>query len=345
MPAGRDGRPNAGQVAKFVEGAANPVYLTIGPGGDLFYADFDGGTIHRITFASGNQPPTAVASATPTSGQAPLTVAFSGTGSTDPESGPLTYAWDFDGNGTDDASTATPTFTYTTPGTYVARLRVTDNGGLSDSQDGHDQRRTTRRRSRRSRARRPTLTWAVGDPIEFSGGADDGEDGAIPDAGLSWTIVQHHCPTNPNDCHTHPVQTISGVASGSFSAPDHDYPSWIEIVLTATDSGGLTGTTSVRLDPKTVTLSFATVPTGLAAVGGLDDLDGAVHADRHPGLAEHAHRARPADRRRDDVQLAELVGRRRAVPRRASRPRRRRPTRPHTWPRSPADIRVTQACS
>ena len=75
--------------------------------------------------------------------------------------------------------------------------------------------------------------------------------------------MQHHCPTNPNDCHTHDVQTIGGVATGSFSAPDHEYPSWLELVLTATDSGGLTGTTSVRLDPKTVALSFATTPTGL----------------------------------------------------------------------------------
>ena len=108
-----------------------------------------------------------------------------------------------------------------------------------------------------------TLTWAVGDTIQFSGKADDGEDGALAAPRLSWTIVQHHCPTSPNDCHTHDVQTIGGVATGSFSAPDHEYPSWLELVLTATDSGGLTGTTSVRLDPKTVTLSFATAPTGL----------------------------------------------------------------------------------
>ena len=57
MPAAANGRPNTTQVTKFIEGAANPVYLTTGPGGDVFYADFDGGTIHRITFASGNLPP------------------------------------------------------------------------------------------------------------------------------------------------------------------------------------------------------------------------------------------------------------------------------------------------
>ena len=116
--------------------------------------------------------------------------------------------------------------------------------------------------------------------------------------------------SNPNDCHTHDVQTIGGVATGSFSAPDHEYPSWLELVLTATDSGGLTGSTSVRLDPKTVTLSFATVADRARAVRGLDDIDRAVLADRDPGLEEHDHGAGPADRRRHDVQLAELVGRR-----------------------------------
>ena len=44
------------------------------PAGELFYADFDGGTIRRIQFASANQPPVAVATANPTSGAAPLTV-------------------------------------------------------------------------------------------------------------------------------------------------------------------------------------------------------------------------------------------------------------------------------
>ena len=31
----------------------------IGPGGDLFYVDFDGGTIRRVSPTTVNQPPTA----------------------------------------------------------------------------------------------------------------------------------------------------------------------------------------------------------------------------------------------------------------------------------------------
>ena len=65
------------------------------------------------------------------------------------------------------------------------------------------------------------------------------------------------------DCHTHLLQTNNGVSSGSFTAPDHSYPCWLELQLTATDPGGLTSTTSVRLDPKTVVLTFKTNPGGL----------------------------------------------------------------------------------
>jgi hypothetical protein len=59
------------------------------------------------------------------------------------------------------------------------------------------------------------------------------------------------------------VQDFTGVASGSFTAPDHEYPSYLELRLTATDSGGLTNSKSIRLDPRTVVLTFQTNPGGL----------------------------------------------------------------------------------
>ena len=85
MFAGANGLPDPATRATFVAGAANPVDLQIGPGGDLFYVDFDGGTIRRIQYTSGNQAPNAVIQATPLSGPAPLTVTFSSGGSSDPD--------------------------------------------------------------------------------------------------------------------------------------------------------------------------------------------------------------------------------------------------------------------
>ena len=76
----------------------------------------------------------------------------------------------------------------------------------------------------------------------------------------------HHCATG-GGCHQHPVQTFDD-ASGSFSGPDHEYPSYLELTLTATDSGGLSDTETIRLDPQTVDLTFQTNPAGLQLTVG-----------------------------------------------------------------------------
>ncbi|MGE5272146.1 MAG: PQQ-dependent sugar dehydrogenase, partial [Verrucomicrobiota bacterium] len=254
---GTGGDPNPSNRQTFVAGAGTPVQLVTGPGGDLFYVDITGGKVHRIQYLT----PTAVLAANPTSGNAPLTVAFDATGSTHPIAGePLTYDWDLNGDGAyGDSTAAQPTWTYTSKGSYTARLRVTDSKGGSDtastviSVSNSPPAATITTPS-------STLTWKVGDVISFSGGATDPEEGTLPASKLSWSLIIHHCPSN---CHTHSVQDFVGVASGSFVAPDHEYPSYLELKLTATDTYGLQGSASVLLNPKTVGLSFASSPSGL----------------------------------------------------------------------------------
>jgi PKD repeat protein len=271
MLPGGNGLPSASNLRAFVvDPSSHPVDLEADPvSGDLFYADFDDGEIHRITWIGGNTPPQAVASATPTSGPAPLTVQFTGSGSSDPDGDAISYAWDLDGDGAYDDSTLTnPSFTYTTAGTYQARLRVTDARGASSLSApvtitvGGGNTAPTAVIDTPS----PSLTWAVGDSIGFSGHATDAQDGNLPASALTWELIIHHCTTG---CHTHLVETRTGVASGTFVAPDHDYPSSLEIRLTARDSGGLTGTTSVTLQPRTVNLTFQSSPSGLQLTAGL----------------------------------------------------------------------------
>jgi hypothetical protein len=105
-----------------------------------------------------------------------------------------------------------------------------------------------------------STNWKVGDVINFSGHATDAQDGTLPASALKWDLILQHCPSN---CHSHLVQSFDGVSSGSFTAPDHEYPAYLELHLTATGSGGLTNTKTLRLDPRTVNLTFQTNPGGL----------------------------------------------------------------------------------
>jgi glucose/arabinose dehydrogenase len=268
MKKGTNGLPDPARRSTFVAGAAAPVDLEIGPNGDLFYADLTGGTIRRIQYSAANQPPIARATANPTNGAAPLRVNFDASGSSDPEGDALSYAWDLDGDGAYDDSTAQkPTYTYTAAGDYQVGLRVTDSKGASDTLD--QPLTITAGNTPPSAAIDSPLstTWKVGDNISFSGSATDQQDGALGASKLTWSLIMHHC-SSATSCHEHQVQDFAGVASGSFVAPDHEYPSYLELRLTATDSGGLTDTESVRLDPKTVQLRFDSDPAGLRLTVG-----------------------------------------------------------------------------
>ena len=80
-----------------------------------------------ITVSAANQNPTAVATANITSGNTPLDVTFDGSTSSDPDGTIGSYLWNFDDNGNSSIS-ATPTYTFSTPGTYNVELTVTDDG-------------------------------------------------------------------------------------------------------------------------------------------------------------------------------------------------------------------------
>lgn len=271
MPAGADGVPDPAAVVTFATDLLEPVSLERGPGGDLFYLEvggsrWSGGTVHRIRYTGSNHPPMAVATADVTTGASPLRVHFDGSASSDPDPGDaLAFAWDLDGDGEfDDADGPTPTFTFG-PGSYRVRLRVSDDHGASQVAAltvSVDNTRPTALISMPS----PSVAWNVGQPITFAGSGLDAEEGTLPDSALRWQIVMLHCPGF--DCHVHAVEELVGVAGGVFVAPDHEYPSFLELVLTVIDAGGLSHTTSMQLQPRTATLRFDSVPSGLALAVG-----------------------------------------------------------------------------
>ena len=86
------------------------------------------------TIPAHNQVPTAVASASPTNGTAPLVVNFSSAGSSDPDPDDrpaLAYAWNFGDGSTGTGVSAT--HTYTATGSFTATMTVTDPHGATAS--------------------------------------------------------------------------------------------------------------------------------------------------------------------------------------------------------------------
>ncbi len=86
--------------------------------------------IEIVALEGFNFPPDALLDASPESGDAPLTVSFTGSGSTD-DGSIESYSWDFGDGAT--STDADPEHTYTAIGTYTAELTVTDDGGATDS--------------------------------------------------------------------------------------------------------------------------------------------------------------------------------------------------------------------
>jgi len=80
---------------------------------------------------SGNLPPVATFTRTPSSGYAPLAVSFDAAASYDPDGTIVTYSWSF---GDGQSATGTTNHTYTEVGTYSAKLTVTDDEGSTNTE-------------------------------------------------------------------------------------------------------------------------------------------------------------------------------------------------------------------
>ncbi len=112
----------------------SPIYIFDAPGVysvQLIVTDGEGltdmDTVTITVSGTGNQPPTAFATANPTQGEAPLPVIFDATGSTD-DSGLVSYFWDFQNGITSEE--INPVYTFEIPGVYNVSLTVVDEEGL-----------------------------------------------------------------------------------------------------------------------------------------------------------------------------------------------------------------------
>lgn len=199
---------------------------------------------------SANQLPTAQASADPISGYAALTVHFTGSGS-DYDGTIVSYGWDFGDGGTSDEQN--PNHPYNNPGTYIATLTVTDDGGATDSDsvtitvtEPANQPPTAQATTDRTSGYAPL-------DVHFTGDTSSDPDGII--VLYYWDFDDGETSNAENPSHTYQN-------SGTYIA-----------ALTVTDNDGATDSTSVTI---TVTVPSANkVPHLIRLQGNLVDTEGA----------------------------------------------------------------------
>ncbi|MCW5665055.1 MAG: PQQ-dependent sugar dehydrogenase [Piscinibacter sp.] len=103
--------------------------------------------------------------------------------------------------------------------------------------------------------------FAAGDTITFAGSATDAEDGTLAASRLTWWAELHH------DAHTHPFQPETSGGTGQATIPTQGETSaniFYRFHLRATDSAGAVTEVTRDILPRTVVVTLATDPPGLA---------------------------------------------------------------------------------
>jgi hypothetical protein len=243
-------------------GARGPVDLRFGPNGGetaLYYLSYYTNTVHRITRSTVNTAPVADFSYIPDG----LSLTFSGVASYDPDAGDrvTSWAWDF-GDGTSTVTT-TPrtTHTYAAQGPFEVGLTVTDSHGQSS---------TTTTKTVHSGEHPPNISitrpdpsarFAVGRTVTLAVDAVDAEDGVLPGSAITWTLRLRH----GNHFHPHLGPVTGATVTTTYPAPENlqaARTSRLVAIATAVDSHGLSTTIRRALLPRTVTLTFRTLPAG-----------------------------------------------------------------------------------
>ncbi|KAG7368210.1 PKD domain containing protein [Nitzschia inconspicua] len=187
-------------------------------------------------------------------------VQFDAGRSFDPENDTMTFEWDF-GDGSSKVSGMQTLHEYSKSGEYVVTLVVTDSQG--QSQQDFKKVKIGEAPSVNIISPSKTYLFSVGESLLLKGEAADASGNLIPEDQLEWEVRQHHAD------HFHPFLDLkSGNNFELFPAPGpEDFlaatNSFLRVLLTATDTNGLSSTVSVDVQPRMVSIHVHTEPEGM----------------------------------------------------------------------------------
>jgi PKD repeat protein len=249
----REGKKGV-KVRRVADGVT-PVNFTFAPDGDLAFVDYLRGTVRELVFSPANKAPRPLASASPSSGYAPLAVQFSSAGTIDPDGDPVSFDWDF-GDGASGSGSG-PAHTYTANGSYTVRVTATDGRGGAASA-------TTvvtvgnKAPTAAIVSPGPGTHSRDGEPVALVATGSDPEGGPLPSSAFDWDVTLVHKD------HEHPLGDFIGAATQFVAVRDHDSDSHYEVTLTVTDGRGLsTVLPPVPVPPETIRLAIRSKPAGI----------------------------------------------------------------------------------
>ncbi len=243
-----DNKPT--RVQDFIENEPHIVCLATNPKDGSLYYIADLTNVVKVSYiGDGNKPPIAVAAVNKRFGESPLTVQFTGSGSSDPEGLPLSYAWDF-GDGSGIVTASNPTHTFTTPNgspkSYSVTLTVTDSAGAT----AH----TTVLVSANNTPPAVMITSPIDGELysmaeatiyNLTAAVTDTESTA-GELSYAWEVFLHH---NEHQ-HAEPVITTASATAEISPVGCDGNTYYYQIRLTVTDPQGLSSSAEVNLYPE-----------------------------------------------------------------------------------------------
>jgi len=213
---------------------SNPNDMELGPDGYLYVLEYgmnwflqnSDARLSRIEYSINNKAPIAKITADKTIGGMPLKVIFSSNGSFDDDpDDSLSYEWRISDASTVNSRKKDFAYTFQKPGTYVARLVVTDRAGNSAATSTQIKVGNYPPKINIELAGNKSFYWP-GTPISYQIDIDDKEDGSTRNGGIpiseikSFSDVLHQTQDQTTQAQGHQIQTEASIGLSLINSSD-----------------------------------------------------------------------------------------------------------------------------